>query len=113
MREKEDVSDKKTKKKTAPSGSPKFSVCQYTQYVPILTREQQDQADGEEIGVLSQARRVHAEVGFAEFLYVPANHFVKGAAPGPGNRGGPWDRARVGVSGNADKPKTVPNSPIT
>lgn len=67
---------------------PEFSVCQYTQDASVLTREQQDEADSEEIGVLSQARRVHAEVGFAEFLYVPANHFIKGAAPGPGNRGG-------------------------
>lgn len=61
---------------------------QDTQYAPTLTGEQQDEADGEEVGVLGQAGRVHAEVGFAEFLYVSTNHFVKGAAPGPGNRGG-------------------------
>lgn len=97
MTEKQDVSDKKTKekRKLAWIGKlenwgefPEFSVCQYTQDASVLTREQQDEADSEEIGVLSQARRVHAEVGFAEFLYVPANHFIKGAAPGPGNRGG-------------------------
>lgn len=89
MRETQVISDKKEKKKkTAPSGFPESSVCQYTQHAPILTREQQDEADGEEVRVLSQARPVHAEVGFAELLDVPANHFVKGAAPGPGNRGG-------------------------
>lgn len=82
------LSQKKEKRPPPPSGFLESSGCQDTQYAPTLTGEQQDEADGEEVGVLGQARRVHAEVGFAEFLYVSTNHFIKGAAPGPGNRGG-------------------------
>lgn len=50
-----------------------------------LTRKQQYQADGKEVRVLSQTRRVHAEVGFTEFLNVSSYHLIKCATPSPGN----------------------------
>ncbi|TNN51868.1 hypothetical protein EYF80_037964 [Liparis tanakae] len=50
-------------------------------------QKQQDQAHGKEVRVLSQAGRVHAEVGLTEHLDVPSDHVIKGATPSPGDRG--------------------------
>lgn len=59
-------------------------TCHHVQPLFHLTREQQDQADGEEVRVLSQTGRVHAEVGLTEHLDVSSDHFIERAAPSPG-----------------------------
>lgn len=54
-------------------------------FAGYLTRKKENQADSKEVRVLSQTRRVHAEVSFAESFYVSSYHLIKCAAPSPGN----------------------------
>lgn len=47
-----------------------LNLVSFSLYLCCLTREQQNQADRKEVRVLSQTGRIHAEVGFTEYLYV-------------------------------------------
>lgn len=59
-----------------------------------LTREKEDQADSKEVRVLSQTRRIHAEVSFAETLNVSSYHLIECTTPSPSNRGGTCEKPR-------------------
>lgn len=68
--------------------------CDFQLLFCCLTREQQNQADRKEVRVLGQTGRIHAEVGFTEYLYVSSYHFIECAAPCSGNWGGACEETK-------------------